>query len=472
MRTKHNLWSFGCAVAGLVLLTALGTWRGDVIAQQPYEVSILSRPAGFSYAYGEGIASAAPVGFGIPTGGDFPVDIRALRWTDPQTAIDITPSGFHAARIEDGEDDQFVGSASSNPGAYAPRAFLWLNGGSTTVNLHPPGYNLSEALGAGGGRQAGYVLRSFYCSECGRQITEHASLWSGSVSTLALLHAPGFDAAHAQDSDGTQHVGWGFRNTDNGPPYHALLWSGTDTDPVDLHPSGDFDYSFAVAVADGEQAGYGWGPATDGRAHALLWHHTAQSVVDLNPAGFFTSEVTAVRGGMQVGSGGRAGDYHNRALVWRGTRESVIDLHELLPPGYRLGDSLAKDIDVNGDIVGIATEDATSQTVAVRWRFTGSVSTATKLTVANLSGRPGKTVMLTARLTRVDDDTAVAGKVIQFTVNGTSKGFATTNHSGVATRSYRIPRTARAGTRSLVDVFAGDAGFAASTGSGTLTVVR
>jgi hypothetical protein len=293
-----------------------------------------------------------------------------LLWIKSASPQDITPTGYRAARIEDAEGDQFVGSASNNPGqAFSPLAYLWQNGGSTRVLLHPGSpYQLSEALGVGGGQQVGYVYYGFYCSECGRFIFEHAALWSGSSASFTLLHMAGADQTRALDTDGTQQVGYAFFNQPNTPPYHALLWHGAGSAPIDLHPGSTFTHSFATSVADGQQGGYGWGPATNDDLHALLWRGSASSVADLTPAGFYASSINAVRRGMQVGGGGRYQDNFGRALAWRGSAASVIDLHALLPAGYRLSNSVANDIDEKGNIVGLATEDATQQTVAVLWR--------------------------------------------------------------------------------------------------------
>jgi hypothetical protein len=204
----------------------------------------------------------------------------------------------------------------------------------------------------------------------------------------------------------------------------------------------------------------------------LLWNGTAQSVIDLNPPGFYTSTMEAIRVGIQVGSGARDGESHNRALAWRGTRESVVDLHALLPAGYRMGDSLAKDVDVNGDIVGTATEDVTQQTVAVLWRVGGPTGgrAGTRLTVRNVTGRPGQTVILSASLRRTDTGAPVAGRTVWFAVNRALVGSATTNAWGIAARNYRVPANAATGSRTMHDAFAGESALAPAVGAGTLSV--
>jgi len=59
----------------------------------------------------------------------------------------------------------------------------------------------------------------------------------------------------------------------------------------------------------------------------------------------------------------------------------------------------------------------------------------TTLSVDPASGVYGGTVTLTATLTRTDDSSPLGGKTISFTLNGNPVGTATTNGSGVATKT-------------------------------------
>jgi hypothetical protein len=445
----------------------------EAVSAQSYTATILPRPSIFPYAYGEGAGAGFQAGYGLPQGGSFPTDARALLWPNGQMPRDITPAGYHAARVEDAEDDQLVGYVSFYGNDF--RAGLWLGGGSSFVDLHPSEFTLSGALGCGGGLQAGHVLFSQNCFECGSFVEQHAGFWAGSAASFTRLHAPGFYRVLGTDTDGKQFVGWGFANS-NTAPFQALLWTNSASTAISLHPLAGFECSFATGVANGEQGGYGSGPATDDWTHALLWRGSPQSVVDLNPPGYFTSTVEAVRDGVQVGTAARWEDYVNRAFVWRGTPGSGIDLHELLPAGYRLRDSLAKDIDAEGNIVGIATEDFTQQTVAVIWRYQGGIAPppatdATKLSVSSVAGRRGRTVTLTARLTTTGGN-PVMSRLVAFKVSGTQVGSAVTNTTGTAQLSYQIPRDASLGSKPLVATFAGDSAYGASTGSATLTVNR
>ncbi|MDY9924015.1 Ig-like domain repeat protein, partial [Methanobacterium sp.] len=92
---------------------------------------------------------------------------------------------------------------------------------------------------------------------------------------------------------------------------------------------------------------------------------------------------------------------------------------------------------------------------------------ATNLTVLDVTGANGQNVTLKATLTN-QDGTPLSGKTIQFTVNGTNAGSATTNSNGVATHNYQI--TQNQGTYIIGATFTEDSNYNSTTGSGTLTV--
>ena len=128
------------------------------------------------------------------------------------------------------------------------------------------------------------------------------------------------------------------------------------------------------------------------------------------------------------------------------------------------------------------TNATTSQTVTVtandgnggtaQTTFSLAVKPLTTLSVVPATGTYGGTVNLSATLTQTTGGAAVSGKTISFTLNGSSVGTATTNASGVATLSSASLSGINAGTyaNGVAASFAGDAGFAASNGSNSLTV--
>ncbi|HTI38457.1 MAG TPA: MBG domain-containing protein, partial [Vicinamibacterales bacterium] len=98
-----------------------------------------------------------------------------------------------------------------------------------------------------------------------------------------------------------------------------------------------------------------------------------------------------------------------------------------------------------------------------------SIST-TALSVQAASGTYGGTVNLSATLT--SGVNPVSGKTVSFTLNGTSKGSALTNASGVASLSNVSLGSIAAGSylSGVGASFAGDASFSSSSGTSSLTV--
>ncbi len=101
-----------------------------------------------------------------------------------------------------------------------------------------------------------------------------------------------------------------------------------------------------------------------------------------------------------------------------------------------------------------------------------TVTDTTTLAVDDKTGQVGATVALTATLTRNHDNAPVAGRTVDFTVEGTGVGSGVTDGSGVATVNYVIPVGGGTGARTIGASFAGDAVYGASSGSGTLTVEK
>ena len=95
---------------------------------------------------------------------------------------------------------------------------------------------------------------------------------------------------------------------------------------------------------------------------------------------------------------------------------------------------------------------------------------ATSISSVSGSGTYGGTASLTATLKA--GTTPLSGKSISFTINGSAAGTATTDASGVATVSGASLGGINAGTGTVGASFAGDSGFSASSGSGSLTVAK
>ena len=107
-----------------------------------------------------------------------------------------------------------------------------------------------------------------------------------------------------------------------------------------------------------------------------------------------------------------------------------------------------------------------------RATYTAPAAVATTLSVSTATGTYGGGAPLTATLKKTSDNTAVAGRTISFSLNGTSVGTATTNASGVATLNGVSLAGINAATYAtgVAASFAGDSGFGASSGTASLTV--
>jgi hypothetical protein len=196
---------------------------------------------------------------------------------------------------------------------------MWKGTAASWVNLHPPGAIESEASGAHGGRQVGWVQR-------GDTGLTNASIWRGTAESWVSLHPAHPDAlwSRAFGTDGAQQVGYVtlFPNLMS----RAALWRGTADSWVDLNPLPTVR-SVAFGAGDGQQVGR---TERGLRWFAALWSGTAASWVDLHPPAAHKSTAIDAAGGVQAGWVQAVVDGQLRATLWRGTAVSRVDLH---PPG-------------------------------------------------------------------------------------------------------------------------------------------
>lgn len=96
----------------------------------------------------------------------------------------------------------------------------------------------------------------------------------------------------------------------------------------------------------------------------------------------------------------------------------------------------------------------------------------TAVAVVNRSAQIAELVNLQAKLFVPLSGGAVFGKDLAFAVDGTDVGTGTTDMEGVASCPYRVPTSLGLGDHTIGASFAGDSAYAASSGSGTLTVTK
>jgi hypothetical protein len=311
-------------------------------------------------------------------------ETHALLWSGPSGApTDLHPTGFERSQALGSDLVQQVGNGHGPSTSGFEHALLWTGSASSAVDLHPSpllgdDFSASRAIGVGGNVQVGYGNGS---STGGN----HALLWNGTADSAIDLHPVGLNylvGSQALATDGTQQVGHGIKADGHS---RALLWNGTAESAVDLHPSAfnlTSDVSEALGVGGSQQVGRVGGPST-GANHAFLWHGTPQSAVDLHPTSLSDishSWAVATNGINQVGHAffNYAGTA-THALVWSGTADSVIDLNSFLPesitgsfplgdthPNWALLSARAFSIDSAGIIYGIA-HDRNATPHAVMW---------------------------------------------------------------------------------------------------------
>jgi hypothetical protein len=120
-----------------------------------------------------------------------------------------------------------------------------------------------------------------------------------------------------------------------------------------------------------------------------------------------------------------------------------------------------------GTVVVASAGDSTYPGVRTAQTFT-ITARPTRLTVATANAAAGGTATLSATLTDQATSAAIAGETVSLTV-GADTCTATTNASGVA--SCGVPASEGLGAHDITAAFGGDAGYLASSGTGTLTLV-
>ena len=266
-----------------------------------------------------------------------------------------------------------VGYGSGVPTNQRNRALKWMGTADSVMLLQTPfDTNESGALGIGNGdgQIVGYGVTVQFISGRGQvrrfDGPTHALLWLPNTAVAIDLHN-GAEATVAVAAGGGEQVGYGGKNGFGSSlsETKAMLWHGSPSGFIWLHPQNGFATSQALATDGTQEVGSGIVASKVRLApsvtHALLWFHTAASVVDLHPAAFDQSYATGVSELKQVGYGTLAGSTH--ALVWSGTAAGVVDLNQFLPTGF-VG-SQATGVDTGGTVTGIAYDG--TQRHAILW---------------------------------------------------------------------------------------------------------
>jgi hypothetical protein len=342
------------AIVARLIVVLIGTvldLAGRAVAAPTVYHFVDLTPTGVSDGIALGVRGAAhQVGLGHSpaTGGAY----HALLWNGTAAgAVDLHPAGFNQSQAHATAGDLQVGVGFNGPSsALRTTALLWRGSAASVVNLHPGSQWRDSGINdTDGVRHFGHGLL-----ESPREY--HALLWTDVSPTPVDFHPPGYAFTLGTGIGDGQLVGTGIRPETN---QRALLWNGTPAALVDLHPDGMF-MSIARDVANGQHVGEVF--PTPSTFHAALWRGSAASFVDLHPAGFDGSVVERTNGQMQVGYAYLGDVLH--AMAWSGTAASALDLHAFVPAPFT--HSEARGIDAFGNIVGAAYTDS-GQRHAVMW---------------------------------------------------------------------------------------------------------
>jgi len=331
------------------ILVAITFARAATAGASVYIASLLS-PAGFADVKAYSISSGRIGGY--VAGPTAPGGHAAIFVDSPTGFVDLNPAAHESTTVSALTGTSEVGYGY--PFGGLPHALLWRGTAESVVDLHPTGFNFSWANGASEGSQVGV-------GQWNIDGNFRALLWNGTAQSVVQLHPPQHFSSSAHGASDSTQVGEVQTSTGT----HAALWRGTSASFVDLHPRGSFE-SIAFGATETHQVGYSW---TD-TVRAVLWSGTAASMVDLHPSGYVDSEARGIGGEYQVGQATVDEIFARHAFVWRGTAASGIDLHDAL---INLDDgfveSYARDVDVNGDVVGFAYH-ANGSYHAVKWSLT------------------------------------------------------------------------------------------------------
>src|SRR5579863_3167935 len=141
---------------------------------------------------------------------------------------------------------------------------------------------------------------------------------------------------------------------------HAVLWTSIDSRGIiDLNPAKFFSTSL-TGLSSGMQVGYGYQskPAFLEQSHALAWFGSSNTIFDLNPRGYAGSKAYAIGyygeivGVAYIRSFAplKGNSIKTHAMLWEDQPRMSIDLN---PPGYASSEAFA---DAGGYQAGYAME--------------------------------------------------------------------------------------------------------------------
>ncbi len=220
----------------------------------------------------------------------------------------------------------------------------------------------------------------------------------------------------------------------------------------------------SVSVAAAFAGGPGQLPATGSATLTVAAYDTTLAVPDVTAVAGSVVRLSALL--RRVGGGPVASATVVLSVVGVKVGEAPTDadgtavVDYTLPAAFTSG-SLA----IGASFAGLADEGPSTGS--------GSVSIgglATAVTVGSRSAQYGQTISLSGVLTAAADGTALRGRTVAVSLDGSALGVGTTDSTGAGGVRWTVPSAVAVGAHTVSVSFAGDAAYSPSDGTGSLTV--
>ncbi|HZT44347.1 MAG TPA: Ig-like domain repeat protein [Chthonomonadaceae bacterium] len=292
--------------------------------------------------------------------------------------------------------------------------------------------------------------------------------WIGGVFTdLSPLGV--YRARSINDSDqlvGSSLYSWSYGGYVHTSAHGCLVSGGSFTDLGSLTGNPETNTEAYGINNAGQIVGYSTG--SDNLLHAFLY--SSGSMQDLGTIGSDYAIAVAINNAGQI-VGILQNPYGASLGSFLYANGAMTDLSTLIARGGMGWSGLTVTaINDNGAIVGYGAVNNGSQGFLA---VPAGTPLSTGLTVSSVKGQIGSATTLSALLMATTLGLPAAGATVQFSVDGTKVGApVTTNALGQAKLKYAVPEGMAIGTHTITATFAGDAYYAASSGSGTLSLAK
>jgi probable HAF family extracellular repeat protein len=309
---------------------------------------------------------------------------------------------------------QIVGSATS-PTDQEEHAFVWMNDGTSMLDLGTFGGTYSYALGI---TATGLVAGN---ANFAGDLQTHAFVWNNDGTSIRDLGTLGGDFSNATGMNASGQIVGGSAIPGGKP--HAFLWRNDGTPMQDLGVLHG-DYSYANAINDlGQITGNLNLHPGKNSTHAFVWMNDGTPIRDIGSAGGASTIPYSINSvGQVTGDGSVRGNTAIHAFVWRNDGTKIQDLNNLIDPRDPLKPYVilqsGRIIDDQGDILVYGTDTRTGQYAA--YLLQGTVLTLAPRTLG-FGVQPINTISASKPVT-VTNSSPRAAAIASITLNGSASG--------------------------------------------------